>query len=118
MFYIYTADIQVMRVTRWIVLPHFKSFFEGIVKSGKSINPPDISDDFQSCPEAILHPCFVCFTYLSTSTVQSLEISRRCTVKFVHFKKTILTSFKSVVIFADFVLISAKMTTLLKVNGL
>ena len=43
MFYIYTADMQVMKVTRWIVLPHLSKslyklgFFEGIVKSGKTI---------------------------------------------------------------------------------
>ena len=43
MVYIYTADIQVMRATRWIVLRllpevHYKlSFFEGIVKSGKTV---------------------------------------------------------------------------------
>ena len=42
MVYIYTADIQVMRATRWIVLQllpevHYKlGFFEGIVKSGKT----------------------------------------------------------------------------------
>ena len=38
-------------------------------------------------------------------------------VHFIYFKKTVAQSsffFKSVVIFADFVLISAKMTTLLK----
>ena len=43
LFYIYTADIQVMRVTRWIVLPLLPKVlyklgsFEGIVKSGKKI---------------------------------------------------------------------------------
>ena len=43
MVYIYTADIQVMRATRWIVLQllpevHYKlGFFEGIVKSGKTV---------------------------------------------------------------------------------
>ena len=43
MVYIYTAGIQVMRATRWIVLRllpevHYKlSFFEGIVKSGKTV---------------------------------------------------------------------------------
>ena len=35
-------------------------------------------------------------------------------LKSIHFKKTILISFKIVVIFADFFLISGKMTTLLK----
>ena len=43
MFYIYTADIQVIRVTRWIVLQFLPKslykleFFEGIVKSGETI---------------------------------------------------------------------------------
>ena len=35
-------------------------------------------------------------------------------LKSVRFKKTVLISFESVVIFTDFVLISVKMTTLLK----
>ena len=43
MFDIFTADVQVMRVTRWIALPllpkalYKLGFFEGIVKSGKTI---------------------------------------------------------------------------------
>ena len=52
-----------MRVARWIVLPlltllpkalYELGFFEGIVRIGQN-NLPDISDDFLSCPEQILH---------------------------------------------------------------